>query len=74
MVEFYSASDYAPYAVYGWDVDLSTSIPAPARQQNSVIIEVDECLVERTSCSGTSRATIYFNFTGAHQIVDTWRI
>eukprot|EP00438_Fugacium_kawagutii_P013326 Skav213525 [mRNA] locus=scaffold1184:24922:28376:- [translate_table: standard] len=69
MVEFYSGSDYAPYAVYGWDADLSTSIPAPARQQNSVIIEVDECLVERTSCSGgSSRAAIYFNFTGAHQI------
>jgi len=68
MVAFYSSSDYAPYAVDGWDLDLTTTVGQPARGQNRVLIEVSECLVEREKCQDSTKATIYFNFTGAHQI------
>ncbi len=72
MVTFYSSSDYAPYAVDGWDVDLTTTVGQPARGQNRVLIEVSECLVQRSTCQDSTKATIYFNFTGAHQIADAW--
>ena len=68
MVLFYENSDYAPYAVDGWGVSLTTSVSEPLRAQNRIIIEVDECLMERTACQGSQRAIIYFNFTGANQM------
>jgi len=68
MVLFYENSDYAPYAVDGWGLSLTTSVSEPVRRQNRIIIEVDDCLTERTACQGSERATIYFNFTGANQM------
>ena len=40
MVRFYEASDYAPFALEGFNFTLSTTVLAPARGQNRVVIEV----------------------------------
>lgn len=40
MVRFYETSDYAPFAVEGFNFTLSTTVLAPARGQNRVVIEV----------------------------------
>lgn len=68
MSSFYLSSDYAPYALEGFNYTLLTSVQQPARSQNRVIIEVSECLVLRDGCDNSSKAKVLFNFTGAHQI------
>jgi len=73
---FYSEVYYSPYMIEGYEEvldigDRMVTIPgasqlhaeaAPIRVQNVVVVEVDRCQVQRPSCSGATKAAIYFNF------------